>query len=1006
MRHGWLIAVALMLSTASVSNAQKVPDRNDMKAMGDSLKVLMEERTSVQGKPVITRIQKRGNLLDFHFDPGLGCYPWKDGDIKWLRARLGELLPEDSRQFLVGNIYSGGLALEEYITPVMTGNGQAAPYRYMHKVPRRDFVTRSGSMRFKKGLSGRHIALWQSHGRYYNAKAERWEWQRAPLFTTVEDMYTQSYVLPFLIPMLENAGAYVMTPRERDTQPVEFIIDNDLSFSGERDSLTRKCGTYHESGRWTDAGTGFADTAKYYPAGVNPFTLGTARMTACTDRKGSRAEIRWTPYITDRDRFAVYVSYKSLPNSTGCARYTVHHLGGETSFCVDQRMGGGTWIYLGTFEFGEGSGGWVSLDNTAAAGHSIEAGTVVTADAVKIGGGMGKIARGPDGGTDAPGLETSGMPAYAEGAYYWMQWAGVDSTLTHQWEGDYYRDYASRGAWTRMLKEEKGIPIDMSLAIHSDAGIRQLDSTVGTLAIYTLKCEGSRKFKDGTDRMCCRGLADLVQEQVCNDIRAAYGISWNRREMWNRSYSESRTTGVPALLLEMLSHQNFNDMKYGLDPTFRFTVSRAIYKGSLKFLSNLYGEPYAVQPLPVQSFAVSFASAQQKATLSWEATEDPLEPTARPTGYILYTRIDDGVFDEGVVLKDIRYENGRVITDRDIAKGHLYSFRIAAYNDGGLSFPSETLCIGAPTGGNGRRIMVVNNFYRISGPAWFDSEKYAGFNCDTDPGVPYMTGIEYVGDNFEYCRERQYVSDSYPGFGATHTDGACRRIAGNTFDFVKIHARALMDLGYEVFSTGRDAWAHNFSFSESAFATDILCGRQVSTITGSTSEECRYRVFPRELRKVMEEYADAGGHIIISGTDIATDVWSSVYPVIRAKDESEDEQAFVRRVLGYTWRSGFGSSDGSLKKFRNRIWSVNGLPKTCGTDSSGRIYKACNPDALSAASSDAFPVLRYGDSNLNAAIYYSGKGHKAASYGFPLETVAEKEDLMMILGDAIRFFSN
>jgi len=69
--------------------------------------------------------------------------------------------------------------------------------------------------------------LWQSHGFYYEPKLTRWEWQRARIFQTVEDLYTQSYVLPFLVPMLENAGANVLMPRERDSQIAEVIVDND-----------------------------------------------------------------------------------------------------------------------------------------------------------------------------------------------------------------------------------------------------------------------------------------------------------------------------------------------------------------------------------------------------------------------------------------------------------------------------------------------------------------------------------------------------------------------------------------------------------------------------------------------------------------------------------------------------------------------------------------------------------------------------------------------------------
>jgi len=976
--------------------------------MCDSLEIVLERHSTIVNDLKLKKVLKRNNLLDFYFDESLGDYPWRENDIKWFKAEVRKSLPEGYGDYLVGNLYANGIGLAELVTPELGNDGTPAKFRYMRKKPRRSFITRTGAMTFERGLSGRSIALWQSHGRYYNEMAERWEWQRAPLFTTVEDLFTQSFVLPYLIPMLENAGAYVLTPRERDLQKREFIIDNDLSFTGDRNGLTRRCGLYHESGKWKDAGVGFADTAEFYQSGVNPFSLGTARMAECSDRKGQRSEIRWNPNFPSRDNYAVYISYKSLPNSSRCAHYTVRHAGGTSEFAVDQRCGGGTWIYLGTFCFEEGDECYVSVDNTTPAGFKPEGGCVVTADAVKIGGGMGKIIRGPKDETDPDNMVPSGMPSYAEGALYSMQWSGIDTTLTKDWATDYVKDYASRGAWTKMMKEEKGLPVDMSLAIHTDAGLKQLDSTVGTLAIYTLKCEGSRKFADGSDRMSSRDLADAIQTQLCNDVRTLIDSSWNRRQIWDRSYSESRTTGVPGLLLEILSHQNFNDMKYGLDPNFRFTVCRSIYKGALKFLSNLYEEPYTVQPLPVKALAVNFGSDPLKAAVSWDEVTDDLEPTAGADGYILYTRIDDGVFDDGVRIGNYRRENGRITTERDIAPGHLYSFKVAAYNKGGISFPSEVLCIGAASGDEKRRIMVVNNFDRVSGPAWIDSDMYAGFDCNIDGGVPYMLGIEHAGKDYEFRREQEFVSNEYAGFGASHIDMNCSQIKGNTFDFASVHAKALMDLGYNVFSVSRDAWTGNGWMGNGSFAADIICGKQVSTVTASSDEPVKYRVFPKEFKKTIETYAEGGGHLIISGADIATDVWSSVFPVAVDSLTREDDKAFVGRVFGYVWRSGYGSHSGQIKRFRNRRWATTGLPAECSIDRSEgeNIYIVENPDALSAASIKSFPVLRYADSNLNAGIYYESKTHKAASYGFPLETLTSPADISAILSDALRYFSH
>ena len=82
-----------------------------------------------------------------------------------------------------------------------------------------------------KGLLDRHISLWASHGRYYDNNRNKWTWQRPNLFCTTEDLFTQTIVIPFLIPMLENAGATVFTPRERDWQTHEVIVDNDDSIT-------------------------------------------------------------------------------------------------------------------------------------------------------------------------------------------------------------------------------------------------------------------------------------------------------------------------------------------------------------------------------------------------------------------------------------------------------------------------------------------------------------------------------------------------------------------------------------------------------------------------------------------------------------------------------------------------------------------------------------------------------------------------------------------------------
>lgn len=977
----------------------------------DSMSVLIYERTGVEGQLVLRSVARRGSTLDLTFDYSLSDYPWREGDPEWFRSTFKSLLPAQYQGCTIGTVKSRGTRLEELPTPALGFSG--APSRYKFRYPDRNlkeqFVSREGESFYPGGLSGRNIALWQSHGRYYDSGDGSWSWQRAPVNRTVEDIYTQSYVLPFLIPMLENAGAYVMTPRERDPQKYEVVIDNDPAFEGERPLPLRQKGVYSEKGLWKTGGTGFADTKPVYMLDENPFKDGSTRYASCSPKPTAGA--LWSFEVPERGFYAVYVSYESRPESSPAARYSIYHLGGETVITVDQRKGGGTWIYLGTFEFkGEGA---VSLDNSlsSALGGSSKC---VSADGVRIGGGMGKIARGEQD-DDPADYELSGFPAYLEGALYSMQWAGIDTSVTRQWEGEYTRDFASRGAWVANMSggsvsapksKGRGIPIDMSLAFHSDAGVTPNDSTIGTLAIYTLFSEKKSTLPDGKNRVIGRHYADLVQSQVVRDIRAEFDTSWRRRCIWNRSFSESRTTEVPGMLLELLSHQNFADMRYGLDPSFRFTASRAVYKGMLKFLSDMHGIPYTVQPLPVNSFSAAF-SGPGKAVLSWKATVDTLEPTAVSKRFFLYTRIDDGAFDEGRLLSGISETAGMYRATVEITPGHVWSFRIAAENDGGRSFPSETLSIGYPASGSKGTVLIVNNFDRVSPPAWFDTPSYAGFDSRLDSGVPWIRDISYGGEDYEHRRSVTFESDDDPGFGASRLDMAGTIVAGNTFDYPAVHGRELLSLGYSFISCSRDGLVALPSLSSGTFALDLVCGKQVTTRIGSGSYPDRFQVFPTELRELLTLYASNGGNLIVSGSYIGRDSWSGVFPVSRSEEEREEEKRFIRSTLGYVYSGGFASNDGSVVPKRNRtISSVSSAtPLSFRTSPNPECYSVENPDALSGADKKKSTVfLNYGDTGRGAAVCFDGGDHRAVSFGFPLETLKSPDQIRALLECSLEYF--
>ena len=947
--------ILLLAGLLAVLPLSGQPRARDFRTLCDTLSARLKRRTTVDYRLSVSKVQAKGKTLNLTFNNNLSYFPWHEQDVTWFREQLKK--EWTWKDYTPGKILTNKYELEELTTPVLGSDGKPSDYAFKSDDPRQvqaRFIERVDGRRWLKGLNDRYIMVWQSHGRYYDEEQDEWIWQRAPIHRTVEDMYTQTYVLPFLIPMLENAGAYVMTPRERDTQVREIIADNDPAFSGPREGLMRTRGRYGERGVWTDAGEGFADTKPVYTFSDHPFRAGTARQARCGGAEAT-ASATWTPDIKQRGRYAVYISYKTLPNSCTEAHYTVHHLGGKTEFTVNQQRGGGTWIYLGTFEFAEGSEGRVVLDNRGGAGF------VVTADAVKFGGGMGKLERGG---------RTSGMPASAEGAHYWLQWAGADSTLTRAWETDYTCDYAARGAWTTMLREEKNIPFDLALAFHTDAGLSPNDSTVGTLAIYTLRDEGKRTFEDGRDRVISRVLCDYVQTQVVQDLRLDFDPKWSRRGLWDRSYNEPRTSGVPAMILELLSHQNFADMKYGLDPSFRFTVSRAVYKGVLKTLSEFYHTPYVVQPLPPQAFSVRLQDSGH-ARLEWQPTADPKEPTATTDGYIVYTRIDDGAFDAGMETKE-------PTVTLDIEPGHIYSYKVEAFNAGGKSFPSEILSVGAPVGTKRAPVLIVNNFDRVSAPAWVESPGFAGFESRLDTGVPYISEIGYIGENYEFRRSALYVDNAYPGFGASYDDHAGEIIAGNTFDYPYRHGQALMRLGYPFYSMSRDAFIAN---PVPAYVIDLICGKQGRTPTGCGAKPDRFPVFPTALQDALRRQTEAGANLLVSGANIASD------------PEGADAD-FVEKLLGIRLANAFGTDTGLIGDIP--------FSHTLNPD----IYCVERPDAFKAAGKDARVWLRYPGSAVAAAVCYKAENYSAVSIGVPIETVLRAVDREWILGQALDYLYN
>lgn len=866
----------------------------------------------------------------------------------------------------------------------VSSSGSPEKSRYRTKDPKGAKLVDRG-IKASKGLNGRHIAMWQSHGRYFDLKSLSWKWQRPPLFQTAEDLFTQSFLVPFLAPMLENAGANVLMPRERDFRKEELIIDNDPH----ADNPFIIHGHMELSGSWSKVPTGFADTRVQYTGVENPFTMGTALRCNALLKGGKESKAHWIGNIPSRGEYAVYVSYPGGSNSTSDARYTIHTAGGDVQVKVNQKMGGGSWVYIGSYDFPEGESTLVSLTNKSSASG------VVGADAIKIGGGMGNVARGIADSTD---FVTSGLPRFAEGARYFMQWSGIPDKVWSQneFQDDYRDDLMSRGAWVKYLsagswanpgKKGLNIPIDLSFAWHTDAGSRPDASIVGTLGIYTLRCETGTRLSCGRPRATSRELTELLVAQIENDLGNQWDSLWTIRDVWNKSYSESRTTGTPAVLLELLSHQNFEDMKYGLDPMFRFCAARACYKAILKYLSMHYGCQYAVQPLPVHAFSASLEATpgKEKAILRWKATDDALEPTAAPTYFIIHTRVDDGGWDSGKRIEAKLSKGGYYQAEMPLKKGAVLSYKVVAGNDGGISFPSEALCVGIPEQQTEGKVTIVNAFHRISGPKWIDTEFYAGFDNDSDSGVPLVRDWAFVGKQYEFSRGKQYDAGAHSGLGLCHEDYADKVIGGNSFDYPYMHGKALIAAGYSFDSCSDDAL--DYGQCEGSAVLDIIAGKECRVQTGTRSPQ-RGGIYSETLVQAMRNAVRSGCAIMISGA----------YTASEAAFASEDGQRFIRDSLGIVLRAGKAATQGLVARLNKPSQRISFPQKPVSAS-----YCVESPDALATYKLGTSIYMKYTDTGLCAAVRNDFRTYRVAAFGFPIEIVMDEEDFNAILRESMEY---
>jgi hypothetical protein len=697
------------------------------------------------------------------------------------------------------------------------------------------------------------------------------------------------------------------------------------------------------SGSWSDS----LSTIFFGSPGDLPYRFATSSTT-------ETATATYTPNIPAAGFYPVYAWALAGGNRTN-QLYRIRHTGGESQVRVPHHMVGGGWVYLGSYYFEVGSNvgrGAVIISNLG----SPPGGAAIIADAIRFGNGMGSINRG--GGV-------SGYPREEECARYWVQ-AGLGQgqpTSLYDGSGDDGSD--SVGTPPRTAAEMNREAADnmfkrVYVGFHSNASGLGTNSTArGDTGLYN-----DESLFPGTSTSNQFRLAEILATNVNNALKTItvppFEVGWtnNRSSLtYARSdfaFGEIRGDAInwemDATILEVAFHDNYYDALLMRDPKVRNWMARATYQGVVRYMNQFDGVPLNFLPEPPGN--VRAVATANGIAISW-STPVAEFGTAPATGFVVYHSSNGYGFGNPV---NVNGGAATSVTLTNLPADTDHYFHVAAVNAGGQSFPSATVGCRRTSNPAQSRILFVNAFER------FDR----------------TTNLRHTPSTQNYLP---------PG-----NSGAMERVmprANNSFDYVVQHGRAISAFGMPFDSCSRQAVANG---QIPLFNYQIVIWEAGQNLTNN---------FRAAERNAITNFHSAGGHLFVSGADIAWDL-------DRASGPTAGDRAFLNNWLhaalgadandnsaSYTFSPGpgsifFGSGNGSFD---------NG---------SQGIYWVQAPDRLTPIGSGAVAALNYvGGLGGAAAVQYDGSaGSGRLVYcGFPFETITSVSVRSAYMADLLRFFS-
>ncbi|WP_146584872.1 golvesin C-terminal-like domain-containing protein [Posidoniimonas polymericola] len=641
-------------------------------------------------------------------------------------------------------------------------------------------------------LSGKIVYVHGGHGYTANNKSDgAWSTQRPLLLGMVEDLGNKDQ-MDFFVDHIFRAGATVVPLRPVGAQANEVVMDN-----------TDPGVTFH--GDWKPGQSGVYFGAK----DAEPYRFATTTA-------AETATAVYRPDLPAAGVWPVYTWVTSGDNRAVDQTYAVHHAGGTTTVTINHRRVGHGPVYLGSYYFEKGNAGSVTISNA-----SSEPGSVVVADMIRFGNGRGDIDRG--GGV-------SGQPREDEAALYWVMWhaghaQGIPIDSYRRTDDDRLGTISLTPRFAKYMNNEAHGPAEdrVFVSFHSNAGSGKNRGVLGLR-------NGNNYATSETPHQ--RLLAETLARQINDDLIAQPGrfehdwfdrgkvVTLDRADIefgeLNNKYIDDE---FDATIIETGFHDNEPDSQMLRDPRVRDAIAKASCQGLIKYFHEIDNGATPLTSPPETPLELSVHTSQNGvATLTWQPPASGEVAGDPPSGYVVYTSENGRGFDGG---RRVLGAKTTAFSVAGLEPAKAYAFRVAAYNAGGESAPTEALPCVATNGG--KRVLVVDGFDR-----W---DRYLN---DTQP--------HYEGGHADRVRTRV----DNPRLGAATTAAAV--------------AEANSRLGVD--GASNEAVA--------AGAVDLSRYDAVFWVLGE--ESSRDRTFDADEQAATRAYVESGGAMFVSGADLAWDL--------------------------------------------------------------------------------------------------------------------------------------